>query len=96
MLKMIGVWNDHCQTLSQCKKIKGVGILAGCSDFIAPPCLTVFYFVKADGREGRLKAQGVVMVPIDSEHMPCAEAALVQLATEAALDATQKGLSLIS
>lgn len=95
-LKMLGVYDKACPALRQCKKARGLGVIAGCSDFTAGPHLTVYYFIQCDGTGDLFTAGGVVLIPVNPDHDPCADAALAQMAEQAAAEAEQKGLTLFS
>jgi hypothetical protein len=96
LLKMLDVWNSAVPTLRMCKKEKGVGVVAGCSDFQDPPYMTVFYCITCDGTGEKLRARGVVLVPKNPNHELCANNALMELSEMVALEAAKKGLKLIS
>ena len=95
-LKMLGVLDEARPAMRQCRKAKGLGVIAGCSDFIAGPRMTIFYFIQCDGTKSIFTARGVVLIPVNSEHNNCADAALAQLAEQVAAEASKKGLQLFS
>jgi hypothetical protein len=95
-LKMLGVWVESAKTLRTCKSAKGMGVIAGCSEFTEPPQLTALYFISCDGTQDQFTASGTILIPITAEHQPCAEAMVIELAARAAAEAGRKGLQLIS
>lgn len=96
ILKYLGVWQEHRPILSKCRKQKGCGIVAGCAEFEAEPQMTVYYFLECNGTEDAFKARGLLLVPKNNEHQPCADAALIQLAELSVTEATRRGIELIS